>query len=76
MFEMSLEDYDRDKFDIIGNTIFQQQWIPEFVVSEPATQEVIEIDESGKVHEGEKIGKMVKAGREKALETRTCGIQV
>lgn len=28
---MSLEDYDRDKFDLIGNPDYQQQWVPEFI---------------------------------------------
>lgn len=31
VFEMSLEDYDRDKFDLIGNPDYQQQWVPEFI---------------------------------------------
>jgi hypothetical protein len=33
VFEMPLEDYERDKFDIIGQTQFQQIWVPEFVLS-------------------------------------------
>ena len=33
VFEMSLEDYQRDKFDLIGQTKFQQQWVPEFFVA-------------------------------------------
>ena len=48
---MSLEAYDEAKFDIIGQTKFQQQWVPEFFeVKEPVTQIVVEIDEQGKVH--------------------------
>jgi len=34
-FEMTLEDYERDKFDIIGNDRFHQQWIPEFISFRP-----------------------------------------
>lgn len=30
VFDMSLEEYQRDKFDIIGNPSFRQQWVPEF----------------------------------------------
>lgn len=37
VFEMSLEDYNRDKDDIIGNSQFQQQWIPEFYEIPPET---------------------------------------
>lgn len=39
VFEMSLEDYERDKFDLIGQTLFQQQWVPQFFIpEEPPTQ--------------------------------------
>jgi len=31
VFEMPVEDYERDKFDIIGNTTIMQQWVPSFV---------------------------------------------
>jgi hypothetical protein len=34
VFEMSLEDYERDKFDLIGQVLFQQQWVPEFYEAE------------------------------------------
>ena len=35
-FKMSIDDYERDKWDILGNRAFGQVWIPEFVVeSEP-----------------------------------------
>ena len=37
VFELSLEDYNRDKDDIIGNIEFQQQWIPEFYEIPPET---------------------------------------
>lgn len=47
-FKMSIEDYEAAKFDIIGNRSFQQIWVPEFV-DEPAIQEVIEINQAGKV---------------------------
>lgn len=31
VLEMSVEDYERDKFDIIGNPAAGHQWVPEFV---------------------------------------------
>lgn len=31
VFEMPVEQYERDKFDIIGNTAVMQQWVPSFV---------------------------------------------
>lgn len=33
VLDMSLEDYDRDKFDIIGNKVSGQQWVPQFYVA-------------------------------------------
>lgn len=30
VLDMSLEDYDREKFDIIGNMASRQQWVPQF----------------------------------------------
>jgi hypothetical protein len=33
-FRMSIEDYERDKWDILGNRNFQQIWVPEFVVEQ------------------------------------------
>lgn len=37
VLELSLEDYERDKFDIIGNTKYRQQWIPEFFKEVPGS---------------------------------------
>jgi hypothetical protein len=34
---MTLEEYERDKWDIIGNDRFQQQWVPEFLLGNGAT---------------------------------------
>src|SRR6266496_1197009 len=45
-FRMSFEDYERDKWDILGNRNFQQTWVPEFVEETPI-QEVIEISANG-----------------------------
>jgi hypothetical protein len=36
VYEMTMEEYDAAKFDIIGNILFQQQWVPEFVKVEEA----------------------------------------
>ena len=35
VMEMSLADYDEAKFDLIGNAMAGQAWIPSFVESEP-----------------------------------------
>jgi hypothetical protein len=32
---MTLEENERDKFDLIGNDRFQQQWVPEFIPEPP-----------------------------------------
>lgn len=35
VLELSAEDYERDKVDLVGNTAIGQQWVPEFVELEP-----------------------------------------
>lgn len=57
-FKMSIEDYERDKWDILGNRGFLQIWVPEFVVepdAAPALPVKLNLDDM-KWHELVKLG--------------------
>jgi len=63
-FKLSIEDYERDKWDILGNRNFQQTWVPEFIeepiqeaVNEPARPKHQPDLDALKWHELTKLGK-------------------
>jgi hypothetical protein len=60
-FKLSIEDYERDKWDILGNRNFQQTWVPEFIEVEALNPQPQIVTGDGldalKWHELTKIGK-------------------
>lgn len=56
IFEMPVDQYERDKYDIVGNTAIMQQWVPSF-------------QETPSPLSGMKWNELVRTAKEKGLNT-------